>query len=186
MRYLLIVLVCGAVVGCTVRVDLPNVPVTTGGEVQLTTGFSSVPVDLSDNAQFMEYQSRFVGLDSASLSVQATNTGPTAQTLRVYASTTPNLTRDTVAAGATLLTSLTVPAGTTNQQFTQTISAAGLAFLNTALQGSPPAFTVYMRTDDPDPQGLTFSQVVVIPGQGEFSILSVRAVDGAMVIEFIP
>ncbi|HQK92900.1 MAG TPA: hypothetical protein PLD23_05320 [Armatimonadota bacterium] len=181
MRAMLLAMAFGlgaGLAGCTVQVDLPSVNLGTGSS-SLRTGFQRVIIDLSTNEQFMQYQSHFRGLTSASFSMVATNRAAVSQTVRVYGSMNMGLTADNVVSGATKLTEATIPAGAQNLSVSDQLDSEALAFLSSALQASPPVFAVYIVVEGDDPSALSFSSITLVPGAGQFSILSIRAVPGA-------
>ncbi len=163
--------------GCTVQVDLPSVNLGSGSS-SLQTGFQRVIIDLSSNTQFMEYQSHFRGLSSASFSMVVTNRAAVSQTVRVYGSMSMDLTASSVASGATELAAATIPAGAQNLTVSDQLDSDALAFLDSALQSSLPTFAVYILVEGEDPSALSFSNITLTPGAGQFSILSIRAVPG--------
>ncbi|HOS93523.1 MAG TPA: hypothetical protein PLQ54_09440 [Armatimonadota bacterium] len=101
------------------------------------------------------------------------------QTVRVYGSMNMGLTADNVVSGATKLTEATIPAGAQNLSVSDQLDSEALAFLSSALQASPPVFAVYIVVEGDDPSALSFSSITLVPGAGQFSILSIRAVPGA-------
>lgn len=168
-----------ALAGCTVQVDLP--PVNLGsGSSSLQTGFQKVIIDLSTNEQFMQYQGHFRGLTSASFSMAVTNRAAVSQTVCVYGSMNLGLTAANVGSGATKLTEATIPAGAQSLTISGQLDADALAFLDSALQASPPTFAVYIVVEGDDPSALSFSNITLIPGAGQFSILSIRALPGGI------
>lgn len=164
-----------ALAGCTVQVDLPSVNLGSGSS-SLQTGFERIIIDLSTNEQFMQYQSHFRGLTSASFSMVVTNRAAVSQTVCVYGSRNMGLTASNVASGAAKLTEVTIPAGARNLAVSRQVDSDGVAFLDSALQASPPTFAVYIVVEGDDPSALSFSNITLIPGAGQFSILSIRAV----------
>lgn len=161
--------------GCTVSVELEPMALSDDTPLPFLGGMERIPLDLSDNAQFIQYQDRFRGFDSVSFSLKALNLSGSDQQLRVYASRSGELTAETAPTLGTWLATVDVPMLNTVQDLHSTLGQTAREGLEEMLRASPPVFYVYVISEADSTLGLAVSNITFEPGSAHFSIFRITA-----------
>jgi hypothetical protein len=142
-----------------VEIDLPTITMSDfsgGASFDLSTGFASQQVDLSEEpgyADYVELASQVATITSADLVVIATNDTPNVVPVSFYVSQRTDLTPANVSTLATPITDVSIPANASRATVRKALTQSGLDgiqdILDSAGEGVP--FVFYMMAADGSP-----------------------------------